>query len=243
MVAQRVLIVGGTSGIGRGMARAWRRRGATVVVCSRDASRVEAARLEGFNADTCDVTDAGDVARVLDLHGPFDVVVASVAVSAAPDALFGPGGAVIAAHAVHEELRTNVAGPIILAQTWLAGRRPTDDGTLVFVGSPTAWAPATSLLYASTKGGLHTFARGLAWQLRRSRTRVVEVMPPAVDTPLNPRQIKKADADEVGEQAVSGVVAGRRVVHVGPTWLLALLARLWPAAAMAVVERASRPSA
>ena len=65
-------------------------------------------------------------------------------------------------------------------------------------------------------------------------------VPPAVDTPLNRLPIEKASPDEVGERAVTGVMAGRDVVYVGPTWIVSLLARVWPGLAMQLVDRGSR---
>jgi uncharacterized oxidoreductase len=239
----RVLIAGGTSGIGLGMARAWRRRGHDVVVVGRDPTRIDGASEGGIVAERCDVTSADDIARVIDRHGPFDIVVFSSAVSAAPEVRFVPGMSPIAADDVLREVAINTGGAVLLAQQWLSRRRAGDDGVFVLVGSPAGFAPATSLLYATTKGGMHTFARGLRYQLRETGVRVVEVLPPAVDTPLNPLPIAKAAPDEVGERAVAGVMAGRDVVYVGPTWIVSLLVRVWPGLAMRLVELGSRHGA
>ncbi len=234
----RILIAGGTSGIGLGMARAFRRRGHDVVVVARNPTRVAAN--DDLVADVCDVTSSVAVAAVLAQHGPFDIVVFSSAVSSAPSARFETGMGPIADVDVMRELNTNIGGAIVLSQAWLATRTTATPGAFVCVGSPAGLAPATALLYATTKGGLHTFVRGLRHQLRNSKVRVVEVLPPAVDTPLNTLPMAKAKPDDVGERAVAGILAGREVVHVGPTWIVSLLARLAPSLAMSLVDRASR---
>jgi uncharacterized oxidoreductase len=237
----RVLIAGGSSGIGLGMARAWRQRGHVVVVVGRDPTRIDASREGGIVAVRCDVTSTMEIEQVLDAHGPFDIVVFSSAVSAAPEVRFAPGMTPIAGNDVLRELAVNTGGAVLLAQQWLARRRVDEaDGVFVLVGSPAGFAPATSLLYATTKGGAHTFARGLRFQLRQAGVRVVEVLPPAVDTPLNPLPIPKAAPDDVGARAVAGVMAGRDVVYVGPTWVVSLLARVWPGLAMRLVAHGSR---
>jgi len=235
----RVLIAGGTSGIGLGMARAWRRRGHDVVVVGRDPGRLDGAKEGGIVVARCDVTSSEQLAHVLQTHGPFDIVVFSSAVSSAPEVPFAPGMAPIAGDDVLRELAVNTGGAVLLAQQWLTRRRSGDGGVFVLVGSPAGFAPATSLLYATTKGGAHTFARGLRFQLRGAGVRVVEVMPPAVDTPLNLLPIAKASPDDVGECAVAGVMAGRDVVYVGPTWLVSLLVRVWPDLAMRLVDYGS----
>ena len=62
-----VLVTGGTSGVGLALARAFLAAGAQVAVCGRDPERLEAARrsLPGAAASRCDVTDTGQVRRML----------------------------------------------------------------------------------------------------------------------------------------------------------------------------------
>ncbi|MDO9091606.1 MAG: SDR family oxidoreductase [Rubrivivax sp.] len=72
----QVLVVGGTSGIGAGIARAFARLGASVQVTG--ASEAEVARAEGLQASVLDVRDGNAVARLfagLDKHGGLDVLV------------------------------------------------------------------------------------------------------------------------------------------------------------------------
>lgn len=73
------VVTGGASGIGHGIAGAFREAGATVVVADRDEAALEAVRAEGFDAFRTDVTDAESVAAlaayVIETHGRVDVVV------------------------------------------------------------------------------------------------------------------------------------------------------------------------
>ena len=73
---RQVLVVGGTSGIGAGIARAFARLGASVLVTG--ASEAEVARAEGSQASVLDVRDGSAVARLfggLAKHGGLDVLV------------------------------------------------------------------------------------------------------------------------------------------------------------------------
>jgi NAD(P)-dependent dehydrogenase (short-subunit alcohol dehydrogenase family) len=73
----RVLVVGGTSGIGLAVATAVAERGATPIVASRRPASVEtalAALPAGADGATVDLTDEASVAALVHQHAPFDHV-------------------------------------------------------------------------------------------------------------------------------------------------------------------------
>jgi NAD(P)-dependent dehydrogenase (short-subunit alcohol dehydrogenase family) len=74
---KRVLVVGGTSGIGLAVARAVLDRGATPVVVSRRAASVERAleQLPGAEGGVCDIANEADVAGLGTAFGPLDHLV------------------------------------------------------------------------------------------------------------------------------------------------------------------------
>ena len=80
LTTARVLVTGGSSGIGRATARLLRERGARVVICGRDERRLRAAAEEtGATAIRADVADEADVRRLVDgvlqTLGGYDVLV------------------------------------------------------------------------------------------------------------------------------------------------------------------------
>jgi uncharacterized oxidoreductase len=238
---QRVLITGGASGIGLGLARALKARGAHVVVCGRRQAVLDEATALGLDARRCDLADAAQVdALFAALHqdGPLDILVNNAAVSAAPQLVVRDwltGGPVVDSADVHHELVTNAGGSILATQHFLRGRGDRQ-GVLVFVSSPVIFGPAVAPLYAASKAAQHAWCRSVRYGLRGSPVRVVEVMPPAVDTALNALPGgNKADAGEVGEAIARGLARGQEVIVVGPVWLVRGAARLSPRLAMALV--------
>src|SRR5690606_36335630 len=78
-----ILITGGSSGIGFETARLFAASGERVIICSRDATRLEAAKADlggAVEAHELDVTDQAGVEALFEAVGPLDVLVASAGV-------------------------------------------------------------------------------------------------------------------------------------------------------------------
>lgn len=187
IVGRRVLITGGSSGIGLACARELTSGGARIVLIARgeEGLRQAAASLDPTPATlSADVTNPaamrGALARAAELLGGLDVVVANAAAAA-----YGP----FVAMSVDDYRRTiDVAllGNLNTTHAALPHLERTA-GTLVVVGSmagrvPTPWlAP-----YAAAKHGLRGFVRSLSAELRAlgSPVKVALVAPGPVDTPF-----------------------------------------------------------
>ena len=79
---KRIVVTGGATGIGFATARLAAERGATVVLMSRNESRLQSAVQaigDNSSAHVVDVTDADAVAHALDSIGPFDHLISSAA--------------------------------------------------------------------------------------------------------------------------------------------------------------------
>ncbi|WP_433306154.1 SDR family oxidoreductase [Actinoplanes sp. CA-030573] len=163
---QRVVVLGGSSGIGYATARAARDRGASVVVVSR-SPRQAADRL-GVTGIAADLADPDAVTRVLDGLGPVDhlVYTAGDALSLMPLAGFDLGrahgffelryfGALAAVRAVLPHLRS---GGSITLTTGTAGDRPTP-----------GWSVAASIC-----GAVESLTRALAVELAPIRVNAVK---------------------------------------------------------------------
>src|SRR5262245_29048034 len=72
---KRVLVSGGTSGIGAAVAGAFHREGAAVTVTGVGAEHVAAARSAGLEAHEVDVADGGALERLVAGLGALDVLV------------------------------------------------------------------------------------------------------------------------------------------------------------------------
>ena len=187
VAGRRVLITGGSSGIGLACARELNAGGARLVLLARgdEGLREAAASLAPEPATiAADITDPAAIHAAVDdaarLLGGLDVVVANAAAAA-----YGP----VAQMSVDDYRRTiDVAllGMLNTAHAALPQLERTQ-GTLVVVGSiagriPTPWLAA----YSAAKHGVRGFVRTLSAELRAlgSPVKVALVAPGPVDTPF-----------------------------------------------------------
>ncbi|MFJ3417818.1 SDR family oxidoreductase [Streptomyces sp. NPDC086082] len=177
-----VLVVGGTSGIGRELARRFAAAGSTVAVGGRSPEALSELAGEGFGTFRIDVTDSASVAAardaVLARHPELDTVVTMSGVMILED-LRDP------AHfaAAETTIDTNLLGTIRVVDAFtphLVGRGA---GTVITVTSGIAFLPFPPMpAYAASKAGVHAYSEALRAQLDGTGVDVVELVPPAVAT-------------------------------------------------------------
>jgi 3-oxoacyl-[acyl-carrier protein] reductase len=187
--AMSVLVTGGGSGIGAGIARHFCTAGARVTISGRRAAKVEAVAAsigERCRAVVGDVTSAHDrdrmVADALD-HGEGRL---EVLVNNAGNMYRGPL-AELEEQALLDVFHTNVVGGIMLAQAALP-HLVEAAGCVIFVGSTHSQRafPGASP-YAATKGAVETLTGVLAAELGPMGVRVSCIRPGGVFTELNQR--------------------------------------------------------
>jgi short-subunit dehydrogenase involved in D-alanine esterification of teichoic acids len=177
-----VFIVGGTSGIGRELARRFAAAGSTVVIGGRDGTALAELATEGFGTVRVDVTDSTSAAEardaVLAAHPELDTVVTMSGVMLLED-LRDP------AHfsATESTVDTNLLGTIRVIDAFTPHLIARGGGTIVTVTSGIAYLPFPPMAsYAASKAGVHAYSEALRVQLTGSGIDVVELVPPAVAT-------------------------------------------------------------
>ncbi|CAN0643740.1 SDR family oxidoreductase [Burkholderia cepacia] len=197
---QRVLVVGGSSGIGEATARAFAEAGATVTIASRDAARLAASKDRigyGVRTGVMDITDDASVRAFLDSAGEFDHVVVTAAQTAT-----GPVRG-LALDDAYAAMDSKFWGAYRIARAV----RIRQGGSLTFVSGFLSVRPSkNSVLQGAINAALESLARGLALEL--APVRVNTVSPGLIATPL----WSKIDAearDRMYEGAAARLPAGR----------------------------------
>jgi NAD(P)-dependent dehydrogenase (short-subunit alcohol dehydrogenase family) len=204
------IVTGGDSGIGRAVALAFAREGADVALSYLEAEESDAAETARVVADAGrravripgDISDRGQCARVVqqavDSFGRVDILVNNAAYQMSFDSI----------DAIPEDLLLHTFRTNIIAMFWLCQEalpHMKKGASIINVASIQAYQPSPPLLpYATTKGAIVTFTKGLAQELIERGIRVNAVAPGPVWTPIIPASMDGRKAASFGSSSPTG---------------------------------------
>jgi uncharacterized oxidoreductase len=180
-----ILITGGGSGIGRGLAEAFHAKGNQVVIAGRREQLLDetVAANPGMKAAVLDIGNSDAIrtfAEKLKKDYPALNVVIQNAGIMKPENL--KEGAVADAEAM---VATNLLGPIRLNAALLPFLLKQQNPVIMTVSSGLAFVPlAMTPTYCATKAAIHSYTQSLRYQLKDTATQVLELIPPYVQTEL-----------------------------------------------------------
>jgi len=200
LAGQKVVVIGGSSGIGLATAELAKREGAEVIIASRNAERLKAAAAKiGVAAIAADVTSDDSIASLFKSVGPVDHVVVTAA-----QLRTGPFKNV-AMDAVRETLEAKFWG------AWRVARSADINagGSLTLVSGFLSVRPRpNSAIVSAANGALESLTRALALEL--APVRVNDVSPGIIDTP-----IRAAMPDAARREMLDKIATGLPVRRVG----------------------------
>ncbi|MGV8951963.1 MAG: SDR family oxidoreductase [Cypionkella sp.] len=187
LTGNTILITGGGSGIGRGLAEAFHQRGNQVIISGRRQSALDEviAANPGMVGYTLDIADKADVAdfaaRVVAAHPSLNAVINNAGIMVNEDV-------VADAHyldTAEATIATNLLGPIRLTAALLPHLQRQPKATVLMVSSGLAFVSlAVTPTYSATKAAIHAYAQSLRHLLRQTTVDVIELAPPYVQTML-----------------------------------------------------------
>lgn len=201
---KRVLVTGGTTGIGRSTVALLAQEGARVLTFGRHEPELEES-LANAGGDVAglvaEVGSKGAVdkvfAKVDEWLGGIDILVSCAALGAEP------------IHEMEEEewryvVAANLIGAMACARQSILRMEAQGGGHLLFVGSISSEIKAVGeSVYSATKAGIQAFAETVRKEIAEKNIKVSVIQPGAVATPMQP-------ANEEEQQAA---VASHQMLH------------------------------
>ena len=181
---KRILLSGGTTGIGRETLKLLAEQGARVLTFGRDAQALEDALAYvpdaiSFTADAATKDGIDEIfAEVDEKLGGIDILVACAALGAQP------------IHEMAEDdwryvIETNLVGYLACARASILRMEAQGGGHLLFVGSISTEIKAEGeSVYSATKAGIQAFAETLRKEIADKNIKVSVIQPGSVDTDM-----------------------------------------------------------
>lgn len=196
----QVLITGGGSGIGLGLAQRYLAAGARVCITGRNRERLEqAARaLPGLSFIVSDIADS-QAREQLATQARHTLPQLTVLINNAGIQRRVALAAETASWSIRQtEIETLLSGPVHLSQLLIAHMLGHGKPSMIVnVTSAGAYVPQPfAPLYSACKAALHSYTVNLRHALNQTACRVVEVIPPSINTQLSGvQQSHGADVD------------------------------------------------
>jgi NAD(P)-dependent dehydrogenase (short-subunit alcohol dehydrogenase family) len=192
---RRVLVTGGTKGMGEAIVRRLREAGATVFTTARSAPAALSDPSLFLAADLGTTEGASAVAEAaLTRLGGVDVLVNNVGGSSAP----GGGFAALTDAHWDDAIGANLFGAVRLDRAILPVMLAQGSGVIVHISSIQRRLPLyeSTLAYAAAKAALTTYSKGLSNEVGPKGVRVLSVAPGFIETEAAARMIQRlADAE------------------------------------------------
>jgi len=179
----KILITGGATGIGFGLAERFVKEKNAVIICGRRESSLNDAKgnLPALITKPCDLSDAGEREELYNWvkkeHSDLNVLINNAGIQQwmkiSDDNFF---------QRAKEEITINIEAPVHLAS--LFQNLPSLE-VIINVSSGLSFSPLSKVpVYCATKAFLHSFTLSLQHQLKPRNIEVIELIPPALNTDL-----------------------------------------------------------
>lgn len=240
LTGNTILITGGTSGLGLGLATALWKRNNTVIVTSRRQGAVDQVMSEhtgmfGYTVDVADRESVQSLAdQILKTHPELNIVINSAGIMKAVDFFDEKSG-------LTDEIATNLTGTININKTFLPFLAGREEAAIINVSSGLSYLASTAHpIYSASKSGVNALTdaiRGQAAYFGYKGLRVIQVAPPLVsETNLNPTMHDNGESNPVNMKltdfvkvVLKGMEKDKRIINPGPSKLLYLLGKFAPA--------------
>ena len=186
LTGNTILITGGGSGIGRGLAEALHQRKNQVIISGRRKDRlIEVAKANpGMGWVELNIEDPVNIsavaAKMIAEYPDLNVLINNAGIMNIDDA-----SVAIDEKLLVSTLATNLMGQIRMTGALIEHLKRQPQAAVINTTSVLGFVPlAVTAVYSSTKAAMHSYTMSLRYKLKDSSVRVLEIAPPWVQTDL-----------------------------------------------------------
>ncbi|AKD57144.1 SDR family oxidoreductase [Spirosoma radiotolerans] len=233
-----ILITGGTSGIGLELAKQLLTQGAsTLIITGRDADRLskiqtELPQIYTIQSDVSKPEDIRNLYTFVTKQFPtLNMIINNAGIMRNLDVR----DASLSLETITAEIDINLSGIIRMVHQFLPHLLTKPSAAIVNVSSGLAFIPfPVSPIYSAAKAGVHAYTQVLRLQLKETNVEVIELAPPATDTPLGDPFKGLVDSgmnmitDKLVKLAIKGIMNGTSEIKPGLAKVLKAMSRIAP---------------
>jgi uncharacterized oxidoreductase len=232
-----ILITGGTSGIGLELVKQLSQLGSTIIVTGRKQESLDDTkrRFPKIHIFRSDVSDPQDIERlykeVTEQFPDLNIIVNNAGEMRLLDVQDDSKNL----ENIAREIDINLTGTIRMVHQFLPHLIKKHPAAIVNVSSAIAFMPySTAPVYSASKAGVHAYSQALRLQLDKTSVKVLELVPPGVNTnlqndwvlPPNPSQMM--DVDKLVGVAIKGLLNDTPEIKPFLVSVIKFLSRLMP---------------
>jgi len=238
-----VFITGGGSGIGLALAKAFLNSQNTVIVCVRNAEKLEYVKKQcpPIHTIRCDVSNIDDVQQVLEKinseFGGLNILVNNAGLQYRYDFVAEENASL----KIDEEIDINFRAIVHLTKLFLPVLMKAPTAAIINVSSFLGIVPKKSApVYCATKAALHAFSKSLRYQMEKTPVKVFEILTPLVDTDMTKgreNDMSKMSPEALAKEVLLNIGKNNYEILPGRSKMVLLVNRLFPSIAERIAKK------
>ncbi len=235
-----ILITGGASGIGRALTQALAKRNNKIIICGRNQQKLEQLQSELPEVDVyqCDLQDSQAIYQFSQMLYRKYPALNMLINNAGIQHQLAPSESLTTSEQITSEVTINLLSPMLLTGQLLPLLKQQKNAAIVNISSVLALSPKQSApVYCATKAAIRNFTQALNTRLAHSNIKVIELMPPLVDTSMTAGRGKgKISTQSFAEQTLKALTNNQQQILIGKAKIFYWLWRYLPSLAQQIVK-------
>ena len=243
-----ILITGGSNGIGLELANQFLKLGNTVIITGRSLPRLNDAKKKfpDLNIIQSDAGVSGDIKSLYDKVSKQFPTLNVLINNAGIMRKLNLHDTSMDLDNINQEIAINLSGPVRMVNQFLPLLKLQQEAAIMNVSSGLAFVPfPISPVYSATKAGVHFYTQTLRIQLKNTKIKVFELLPPLTNTDLqnaftadDMKGTTVMETSQMVETTIKGFINNRLEICPGQSNLLRIMSRIAPGF---ILKQMSRP--